>query len=162
MIVRSDIMDNLQNSDETLGPETLFNNILVEFNLNNPEKGYIRFQVTTAQETLPIVNATVTVSKSLGDDYFFAKVLYSDENGQTANLALPTPSRQSSQTPGSVIPYSFYDVRVTELNYKTVEVYSIPIFQGTTSIQPIRMNLALKIEDKLVVEKIDGSNLYDL
>lgn len=139
--------------------ELLFTEILAQYVQDNPKVGYLRFQITTAQGMLPVHNAVVTVSKSLGEDYFVSKVLYSDESGQTAVLALPTPS---AQFPQGGLPYSLYDVKVTESGHKTIEVYSIPVFEGITSIQPIHMNLAVSLEDRLVTETTNEFAPYDL
>lgn len=155
-------MEKTDQINENIDNNNLFNDTLIKYNRDNPKKGYLRFQITTSNGDLPLKDAVIYVYKLIGNDYFISKVLYSDESGRTNDLPLPAPSKQLSQKPGEGVPYSLYNVRISEPSHRTVDVNFIPIFEGIITIQSVRMKLAFNNEDKINIEIINGFNPYDL
>lgn len=136
--------DNDSNNNNETTPDSLLQNYLND----NPKTGYLLFQVfedSPLQGRLPVANAKITVSKLLGEDYFFSRVLTTDENGKTDLIPLPTVSAALSRVPGNGKTYSTYNATVEAENFLTSTVYDIPIFENITSIQPINL---LPINDK--------------
>lgn len=108
--------------------------------------GYLKVMVTTADNALPILGATVTVTEGTG----IASVLLNKQTtngaGETRQIELPAPSREFSLTPGNVNVFAKYNVRVDFSGYYTVENIDVPIFDGQISVQPIQM-IPLPIND---------------
>jgi len=117
-------------------------NLLKSFLDSNPKTGYVMFQVS--QESvlhgiLPISNAKITISKLLGDDYFISKVVWTNEDGKTNPIPLPTVQSRLSTVPGNGIVNSNYIARVESPNFITKDVFDIQIFENITSIEAINL-----------------------
>jgi hypothetical protein len=112
--------------------------------LPNTGTGQLVFRVTTARGAIPLEGAQITVrphQPEPGDEGRgqTIAVLYSDRDGKTEPLALPTPPRSDSLTPtdSGVLPFATYDAEVYLPNYFAPEYTRIPIFDGITSIQSV-------------------------
>lgn len=109
---------------------------------NNPKVGYLTFQITESSAVKglsPIPNAKVTVSKAIGDSYYFSKILTTTIDGKTDPLGLPTVSSELSKVPGRGRPYATYNATVEAQNYMTKSILDIPIFEGITAIQSVTL-----------------------
>ena len=60
-----------------------------------------------------------------------------DESGKTAEISLPAPRRDKSQTPGGTDVFATYDALIFAPGTVPVVVHDIPIFDGITTIQPV-------------------------
>lgn len=108
--------------------------------------GRLIFRVSTASGAIPLEGARVIVrSKGEEDDPQRGNalaVMYSDRNGRTEVMSLPTVPRSLSLTPrngDAPPPFLCYDAEVTLAGYRTVNFVCIPIFDGITSVQPADM-----------------------
>ena len=105
--------------------------------------GRLIFRVSTASGAIPLAGARVIV-RDKGDEGDPARgnaltVMYSDRNGRTEVMSLPTIPRSLSLSPqanGAPPPFLCYDAEVTLAGYQTVNFVCIPIFDGVTSVQP--------------------------
>ena len=107
------------------------------FMAKNPNVGYVKMQVSTAGGVLPVPDAKVTITKELGNNVFTLYILTTDVNGQTLAVPLPAPDSSLSQTPDNSTPYSTYTIAIEHPKYQNVYNYSVPVFDGITSIQPV-------------------------
>lgn len=108
----------------------------------NPKTGYLIFQVTQdspLQGTLPVANAKITVSKLLGSNFFVSRVLKTGNDGKTNPIPLPTVYSALSTTPGNGKVYSTYSARVEAPDFITTDIFDIQVFDGITSIQPVKL-----------------------
>lgn len=97
--------------------------------------GYLIVNSRTALGSLPVAGAKVVVSGG-GNVYTFV----TDNSGASPKIELPSPPRSLSLMPNQgATPYSSYDVTVSANDYFTVEVKSIPIFEGIVSVQDVNM-----------------------
>ena len=111
-----------------------------DFESTNRQRGSIIFRVYTARGALPIKGAECTVTKKIAGEPYVIFTQFTDESGATPTMPLPAPSRSLSQSPENIImPYALYDATVKAEGYSTVELSSIPIFDGVTSIQRVAM-----------------------
>ncbi|MGN1423105.1 MAG: hypothetical protein ACI4XA_07000, partial [Oscillospiraceae bacterium] len=111
-----------------------------DFESTNRQRGLISFRVYTARGALPIKGAECTVTKTIAGEPYVIFTQFTDESGSTPVMPLPAPSRSLSQSPDNIImPYALYDATVRAEGYSTVELSSIPIFDGVTSIQRVAM-----------------------
>lgn len=128
---------------------------------SNPTTGYIIFQVyeeSPLYGVLPISNAKITVSKLLGDNYFISKVVMTNEDGKTDPVPLPTVQAGLSTVPSNNRVTSNYIARVESPDFTTKDVFDIQIFEGITSIIPIK----LIPDDRDLISKIYKSNPQSL
>lgn len=108
--------------------------------------GRLIFRVTTGSGAIPLAGARVVI-RDKGAEGDPARgnaltVMYSDRNGKTDIMSLPTVPRSESLAPrtnGAPPPFLCYDAEVTLSGYRTVNFVCIPIFDGVTSVQPADM-----------------------
>ena len=103
---------------------------------DNSGIGRLIVQASTASGALPIVNAKVTVEETDGR---VIEVLMTDNSGRTRAVELPAPDAEYSQTPGDVVPYKVYNVRVEKQVFYTEELRNVAVFDGINSIQPVAL-----------------------
>lgn len=99
--------------------------------------GTLKVQVYAAQQVYPISSARVLVRRSGEDPIIFEG--YTDSSGIVDQIRLPAPGRSLSSAPGSVKPYSQYDVFVTQPNFVSRNYLGVPVFSGVESIQTVRL-----------------------
>ena len=109
-------------------------------------EGKLIFRVSTAGGAIPLAGARVIVRNRRGEGDpqrgNALAVMYSDRNGKTEVLSLPTTPRGESLAPrdgNAPPPFLCYDADVTLTGYQSVEFVCIPIFDGVTSVQPADM-----------------------
>ncbi len=105
-------------------------------------EGYLIVNTVAANEALPIENARVFIKgndEQNKDDEF---VLFTNESGLTELIALKTPEKELSLSPGNAAGYSSYNISVSKDGYYSRKFSHIPIFSGVTSLQ--RVNLVAK------------------
>ncbi len=120
--------------------EPAISDLLNSYLNDNPETGYIIFQViqnSEAEGLIPIPNAKITVSKPMGNDYFVSKIIKTDINGKTEPLALPTVAAYRSLHPEDSKTYSTYNATVEAINYLTTDIFDISVFDDITSLQTV-------------------------
>ncbi len=108
--------------------------------------GRLIFRVSTASGAIPLEGARVII-RDKGEEGDPQRgnalgVLYSDRNGKTEVMELPTVPRSLSLSPrngDAPPPFLCYDAEVTLSGYRTVNFICIPIFDGVTSVQPADM-----------------------
>ena len=105
-------------------------------------EGYIIVNVVAANEALPIENARVSIKGNDDQNKDDEFLLFTNESGLTELIALRTPEKALSLTPGNAAGYSSYNLSVSKDGYYTREFVHIPIFSGVTSLQ--RINLIAK------------------
>ncbi len=114
--------------------------------MNDIGTGRLIFRVSTASGAIPLEGARVIV-RNKGEEGDPQRgnalaVMYSDRNGRTEVMSLPTVPRSLSLTPqngNAPPPFLCYDAEVTLTGYTTVNFVCIPIFDGVTSVQPADM-----------------------
>ena len=107
---------------------------------NDPEDdsfGTLKVQVYAAQQVYPISSARVLVRRSGEDPIIFEG--YTDSSGIVDNIRLSAPGKSLSSAPGSIKPYSQYDVFVTQPNFVSRNYLGVPVFSGVESIQTVRL-----------------------
>lgn len=108
----------------------------------NPKTGYLVFEVhedSPVRGRIPVPNAKITISKLLGDGYYFSKIVTTDENGETDPIGLPAVSRELSLKPGEDQVFTSYSASVEAPGYNRQDIYDIQIFDGITSIQHVNL-----------------------
>ena len=102
----------------------------------NTADGTLILQVSTANGSLPIQGAKVTIMQN---DNTVIDTLTTNNSGKTVPIRLSAPALEYSQTPGNIVPYSTYNIRVEKPGYYTQEFFNIPIFAGIKSIQGVSL-----------------------
>ena len=108
--------------------------------MTNSGKGFLTFQVYTADGALPIEGANIIVTKLTPDGEELIKVLRTNRSGKTEPLALLAPPAENSLTyEDKGTRFYKYNIRVDYPGYYTMENLDVPIFEGQTAIQPIAL-----------------------
>ncbi len=104
------------------------------------ETGYLRVQVRTAGDALPVPGARITViAADPPTPGQTVAVLFTDESGNTPLLPLPAPPASTTQAPGGGIPSLRYHVITDNTGYYSVQNLFLPIYSGVTAIQNVRL-----------------------
>ena len=96
--------------------------------------------MTGGQGAVPIERATVVISKALPNGHTLSVTTMTNERGKTAEISLPAPRRDKSQTPGGTDVFATYDALISAPGTVPVVVHNIPIFDGITTIQPVALS----------------------
>ena len=127
---------------------------------SNQKTGFLRVQVSAADQAFPIQNADVIVSKRFGNDdsVFFEE--HTDASGIVNRVTLPAPDRVLSGAPSSALqPYSTYDISVTHPGFVTVLLKNAVIFDGIETIQQVVLIPSVPgVELPPQVENEEGEN----
>lgn len=102
----------------------------------NMGSGTLIAQVTTATGAIPLQGAVVIISNPDGS---IITTQFTDNSGRTAAVNLPAPSSSYSLSPGTVRPYSTYNMRVELPGYYTQQFLNIAVFDKIESIQPVSL-----------------------
>lgn len=109
-----------------------------DFLKSNNKNGFLRVQVSAADQAFPIQNADVVVSKRFGNDdsVFFEE--HTDASGVMNRVTLPAPDRILSGAPSAALqPYSTYDISVSHPGFVTVLLKNAVVFDGIETIQQV-------------------------
>ena len=100
------------------------------------ELGYLVVRVSTALGSIPLENATVHIRGNTADSSGVIYSLLSDRDGLTKKVALPAPPRALSGSPGSVAPFSTWNIDVSKEGYVPVFFQNVPVYSQVVSVQP--------------------------
>ncbi|HIV86001.1 MAG TPA: hypothetical protein H9900_04240 [Candidatus Monoglobus merdigallinarum] len=103
--------------------------------------GTLLVQVFMARRAVPLENVRVTIRSSDDMPVKVNEILFTDKDGKTAPVSLPTPEGALSQHPESSIqPYAIYTVTAQLDGYTPEnEIKFVPVFDGVRSIQNVIM-----------------------
>lgn len=164
--VAKEVMANLgtkDNSANTAGGETADstpseptqestgNPILDKYLTENPKRGYLKIEVSSAFGALPVEGAVGIISKVMSDGQrYIIDSLTTDRSGISEVAALPAPDKELSESPGkpgAAIPYAEYDLEVKKEGFVPVVAKNVPVFDGILSLQPVSMKPLLDSEE---------------
>lgn len=104
------------------------------------EFGTLTVRANTAGGALPVPGVVVRIYGAEEDNRFVAYSLLTDVDGTTGKVALPTPLKTYSLSPGAPeSPYAIYNIEISAPGYFNKLVNSVSIFSGVDSILPITM-----------------------
>lgn len=105
--------------------------------------GYIRVEVFTGREAVPLSDADVAIAREDPNDakgrMELVRFAVTDASGWTASCGVPTVSRSLSETPGNPHPFATYYVRAWARGYELVSKRPVDVFGGETSEVPLEM-----------------------
>ncbi len=106
----------------------------------NQSTGRLFVQVYTGEETSPIPDAGVIISRenSAGSEELISFML-TNRDGKTAEIQLPAPSKALSLSPDNKSGYENYNIRVDKPGFYTSELLNVPVFSGNVTIQPVAL-----------------------
>ena len=114
------------------------NEIYKDFIEKNPDIGYLKVRVFTAEESIPITNADVLITKDIGS---YKVIFYkgkTNKDGMIPSIELPAPktiSTSSEQVP----QYTLYEMNVVSEKYEAVKEYMIKMYGNVKVIQYVKM-----------------------
>ncbi len=101
--------------------------------------GTLIVSVYTAGGAIPVEDALVIIRGSEQNSSGVLSVLYTDQSGNTPRITLPAPPAAESEKPGTDKPYATYNIEVDKENFYPRTFINVPLFAGTTSIQPVNL-----------------------
>ncbi|MBE6903637.1 MAG: hypothetical protein E7480_03415 [Ruminococcaceae bacterium] len=103
------------------------------------DMGYIYFFVTSGNQTSPVKDAVVTVSRRENGAEVFNKVVTTDISGVTPKIPLPAPNRKLTALPSDIIPYEVYNARISKSGYYDIVNIGMQVYGGQTAYVPVNM-----------------------
>jgi 5-hydroxyisourate hydrolase-like protein (transthyretin family) len=98
------------------------------------QNGYLTARVYTANESIPIKDAVVTVIKNDSSTSDIIAKRTTDKNGLILPVAISAPDKSLSLQPGAGDVFSLVDVRIDKEGYYTVYIKNVQIFSGQTTV----------------------------
>lgn len=101
--------------------------------------GSLIVSVYTASGAIPIEGAIVTIRGGDKESSGVMSVFYTDQSGNTERITLPAPPASMSEVPGNISPFAKYNIEIDKEGFNSRTFINVPIFAGTTSIQPVNL-----------------------
>ncbi len=122
----NETMNLVEETRVTLQPENNF----------SPEDsfGNIVVQVVTARGTLPVKDATVTISKRTDGRNEVVSRAVTDADGRTDPVRLPAPKKEDAQSPSALSPFSDYNITVNHPMFYTEDYENVQVFGDEVSL----------------------------
>lgn len=146
--VYSELLPSFEFPDDLAEDASLPKNILPQFvilgswsNLTGDNSwGLLQFEVTTGSQGNPVQEATVVVSRVVGEKRILTRILTTNYSGLTKSIFLPAPKYSCSSTSGCVTkPFAQYRASVYANGYYPVTNIPVTIEAGVKSLQPVDM-----------------------
>lgn len=114
--------------------------------------GYLYFQARTADEAIPLSGVQIRIMDEGGSRVY---ELTTDGSGETQIVSLETVDREFSLDPYYTgATYTGYDVFAQLAGFHSVHITGIPIYDGETALQPIRLVPVQGVERAPAVSEI--------
>lgn len=103
-------------------------------------KGTLTVKTIVASGALPLSDVLVHVRGADEENRFIEHSLFTDEDGLTVTLTLPTPDIKYSLSPNPTeVPYAKYDITAIADGYYPISIIGASVFANTHSLQVINM-----------------------
>ena len=127
---------------------------------NMIDKGTLRINVTTANDSRPIANARIAISYT-GNPNSTLEELVTDSSGQTEEITLNTPPLEYSLNPTiESQPYSEYTLTVSAPGFEPLIISGAELLPDVTAIQNITMRPIISPTESEPVFVIPAHTLY--
>ena len=102
--------------------------------------GTVRVQVYTANGAMPVVGATVSITRIGANGPELLALRITDANGQTSSAIVQTPDEALSEQPQDRLqPFATVDIRIDRAGYGSVIVEHVQVFANTQSVQNVEL-----------------------
>ena len=102
--------------------------------------GTLTVKAIIADGALPLKNVLINVTGADEENRFTEYSLFTDEDGLTQTVTLPTPAIQYSLSPSPTeIPYASYDITARAEGYYPISIVGASVFANTHSLQVVNM-----------------------
>lgn len=98
------------------------------------QNGYLTARVYTANESIPIKDAVVTVIKNDSGTTDIIAKRTTDKNGLIVPIVISAPDESLSLEPGDSDVFTLVDVKVDKEGYYTIYIRNVQIFAGQTTV----------------------------
>ena len=110
----------------------------------NPDVGYLKVNVYTAGEVVPLSNTNILIMKMIGKYNVLFYNGITDKDGMIEEVVLPSPPRVLNNYD---IPLSTnYELSAIHLGYEDIKQYSINIYGNTKVIQYVRLIPSMEVK----------------
>ncbi|MGM9637499.1 MAG: hypothetical protein ACI3YK_05900 [Eubacteriales bacterium] len=103
------------------------------------ETGKLIVNVRTADGSIPVPGAKVSVFTYEGTESTLIAVLVGDDSGSTPPLEIATPDRALSESPGNAKGYTSLVVQVEKEGFTPNQFIGTAVFPGITTIQQVNL-----------------------
>lgn len=106
---------------------------------NNSTTGRLVVNVRTADGSIPVPGAKVTVLSNGPEESRVLAVLNTDGSGSTPTITVETPERALSESPGNAIGYTSLVILVEKDGFVSDQFTGAAVFPGITTVQPVNL-----------------------
>lgn len=135
--------------DEPATPQTEAEEIqenIIENTEQEPENsfpdnstGQLTVGVFAANQTSPVVGATVTISAQSDESRAILDSSATDRSGKSVTFTLPAPSATLSQEPTTLAPFALYQVYVSHPDFYDFIAENVQVFGGIVTQLPVNL-----------------------
>ena len=104
-----------------------------------PEIGYLTLRVYQSSAQLPLAGAAITVTQRAASGSHLVATRLTDQSGKAGPIAIETPNRTESETPGFSRPFTAVDVAAEYPGYERILVENVQIFSDIETQQNLQM-----------------------
>ncbi len=101
--------------------------------------GGLRVSVGNISDNLPIENATIQISETVGNTTTLIDEINTTAGGQTAVIELPAPPLEYSLETGSPRPYAEYNLTVRAEGFEPVQIIGTEVLPDVVALQRVQM-----------------------
>ena len=138
--------------------------------MNEPERddplddtGLLQVRVATGNSAIPLTQATVVISRAVGDGEQLVRILKTDNDGRTETIELPTYNRIGSESPNDVTAkFTLYNIYIDYPGYYPSRSMGVPIFGGVTSTQTFELIPLSEFSSEDTVNTIENTEPQNL
>ena len=103
------------------------------------ETGYLTVRTYASRAQLPIEGAVVTLRQPTEQGSRLIASQITDENGQIPVIAIATPNRSDSLSPGTTKPWTTVELSVDHPSYDRVLIENLQVFADIITQQNIEL-----------------------
>ena len=127
-------------------------NLLNDVSTTRINIGFLRVEVTTGHQAIPINNADVIVMANDDNGIKLLDVLQTNITSRTDTVALETKPKDLSLVPGFKEPFSVCDVEINANGFYRMLCRDVQIFENIVTVLPVSMIPKTFVSNVSVIE----------
>ncbi len=135
-------------------------NVSLRASQNNIDKGYLKINAISSDNSFPINQAEIEIADSGNPDNILLKT-ETNSNGLSERIELEAPPIEYSLEPSDNQPYSLYNIKISAPDYEETIITGVQILSGELGIQNIMLDPKETSEQTYDPTVIGGHTLWE-
>ena len=135
-------------------------NVSLRASQNNIDKGYLKINAISSDNSFPINQAEIEIADSGNPDNILLKT-ETNSDGLSERIELEAPPIEYSLEPSDNQPYSLYNIKISAPDYEETIITGVQILSGELGIQNIMLDPKETSEQTYDPTVIGGHTLWE-